>query len=90
VPVITLNISPDRCSDVPCPEDANASLPGSFFASAISSGTVRTGTLLLTTSRFGNVPVSDTGAKSLMWSNGSFEYSVGLIACDATVIQPSV
>jgi hypothetical protein len=57
---------------VPCPDEANASLPGSFLASAISSGTVRTGTLLFTTSRFGNVPVIDTGAKSLMGSNGSF------------------
>ena len=36
------------------------------------------------------MPVIDTGAKSLMWSNGIFAYSVGLIACEATVIQPSV
>ena len=71
VPVITLNISPDRCNDVPCPEEAKAYLPGSFFSSAINSGTVVTGRLLLTTSRFGKVPTIDTGAKSLMWSNGS-------------------
>jgi len=36
------------------------------------------------------MPVIDTGAKSFRWSNGSLAYSVGLIACEATVIQPSV
>src|SRR3954452_19753745 len=39
VPVITLNISPERCSEVPTPEDAKAYLPGSRFSSAMSSGT---------------------------------------------------
>ncbi len=72
VPVIALNISPDRCSEVPCPDDAKAYLPGSFFSRRIRSCTVLTGRLLLTTSRFGKVPVMDTGAKSRRWSKGIF------------------
>ena len=66
VPVITLNISPQRWSDVPCPDEAKAYLPGSRLSSAISSGTVLTGSALFTTSRFGNMPIIDTGAKSRM------------------------
>ena len=63
-PVITLNISPDRCCELPLPEDEKVSWPGLCRASAISSCTVLAGTDGCTTRTFETVPTMVTGAKS--------------------------
>ena len=64
MPARFLNSSPDRCTDWPEPDDPNDSLPGSDFASATSSATLRAGTLALTTSTFGTETTIVIGAKS--------------------------
>ncbi len=59
------------------------SWPGRNFASVISSFTVLTGTGGWTTSRFGPVAASVTGAKSFSGSYGSFATSDGWMAIAA-------
>src|SRR6185295_14251179 len=55
------------------------SFPGFFFASAINSVTVFTGTLGCVVRRYGENVTVVTGAISRMMSNGSFVYMLGVI-----------
>jgi hypothetical protein len=84
MPVIVLKSSPDTWIDVPEPDDAKLIFP-SFLPSAMNSFSVFAGTLLFTTSMFGVVASSVTGAKSLTVSYGIFAYSAALMACVPTV-----
>jgi len=61
------------------------SCPGRDFENAIRSGTDFTGSDGWTTSRFGTIAASETGAKSRTGSYGSFAYSAGFTACEAAV-----
>ncbi len=65
-----LNSSPDRCCDVPLPADANVSVPGFAFASAINSGTDFAGLFGGTISTLALVPISVIGTKLLTGSYG--------------------
>ncbi|GAB7546620.1 hypothetical protein CS8_063050 [Cupriavidus sp. 8B] len=47
-----LNSSPDKCVELPAPDEAKLSEPGLLLASATSSGTVVTGRLGDTTRMF--------------------------------------
>ena len=48
-----MNISPDRCTEVPLPEEAMFTLPGLAFTYSMNSATVVAGTSLLTVITFG-------------------------------------
>ncbi len=64
MPARCLNSSADRCGDWPLPELPNDTWPGSFFASASRSATLRAGEASLTTSTLGTEITRVTGAKS--------------------------
>ena len=72
MPAISLNSSPDMCTDVPLPEEAKLSLPGLAFACAMNSATVLAGKSGGTTIRFASRKVPATGTVSRMKLNGSF------------------
>src|SRR5438270_834183 len=57
-------ISPERCSDVPLPDDGKFTLPGLAFTKAMNSATVLAGTSLLTVITFGTRLNDATGAIS--------------------------
>ena len=72
VPVACWNCVPTRCCTVPLPFEPQASLPGSFLASAARSATVLAGVLALITRTLGTIAIVVTGAKSFLTSYGSF------------------
>ena len=57
------------CTKLPTPADAQTSLPGSFFARAMSSLTEFAGTLGWTVSVAGPSPILATGMKDFRGSN---------------------
>ena len=61
------------CGVVPAPDEAKESLPGCALASAISSGTVFTGSSSRTISMLGTDHSMATAVKSLSTSNASLE-----------------
>src|SRR4051812_11357239 len=84
-PVSASSSAPARCVAEPTPVCENEIWPGDFFASAINSFTFFAGTDGCTTSIYGCVPTSDTGAKSFAGSYGSFLNRLGLIATPPVV-----
>ena len=68
MPASAAKYSAARWMPLPAPADAKVSLPGSFLASAISSGIVRAGTAGLTSTTSALVAIRPTGAKSLRGS----------------------
>ena len=60
-----LNSSAVRCVELPAPEEAKVSLPGSFFASATSSATFFAGSSLGTASTLLIEAMKITGSRSL-------------------------
>jgi hypothetical protein len=87
-PAVCLNNSVVRCAAAPIPDEPNEILPGFAFAYAISSLTSFTGRLLFAVMISGAIPTSDTGAKPLTGSNGSFPaYSVAFAACAAITVR---
>ena len=76
--------------EVPLPDDAKLICPGLSLASLIRSETELTGSAGLTTRTLGTPATSTTGAKSLTWSYGIFEYRLGLMAWVPTVPISSV
>ena len=79
MPARTLNNSPARCCDVPTPADPNVSAPGCAFASATSSVTDFTGTLLLRARMLGVTHSCEIGTKSLTGSKPIFSYKLRLV-----------
>jgi len=71
-PVISMNNSPDMCTEVPLPDDAMLTLPGLALTWSMNSLTVFAGTLLFTTITFGTRIKPPTGAISLTKLNDSF------------------
>ena len=71
-PVIAMNNSADRCTEVPLPDDARLTLPGLALAWSMNSCTVLAGTLGCTVITFGTRIRPPTGAMSRMKLNGSF------------------
>ncbi len=67
-PAIVLKSSPDRCCDVPLPDEANVYFPGLAFSKTTSSFTSFAGTPGLTTSMFGTRAIIVIGMKSLTGS----------------------
>src|SRR5512140_525013 len=80
MPVMYLNSSPDRCTEVPEPDDAMLILPGGFFAYSMNSWMVLAGKFLGTVITFGTRVMPPTGTMSLRKTNDRFLYSVALIA----------
>ena len=64
MPAMLLNSSADMCVELPAPEEANDSLPGSFFASAISSATLFAGESGGTISTLVIEATNSTGSRS--------------------------
>ena len=60
-----LNSSPERCVDVPVPDEAKVILPGFALAWAMNSVTDLAGEEFGTTMRLGYRQISVTGAKSV-------------------------
>src|SRR5256885_4557919 len=79
VPVSWVNIAPDMWMLVPLPLEAYVHLPGSFFASVITSCTVRAGTEGCTTRTLLSDTSAATGTRSLFGSKGILAYRAGLI-----------
>src|SRR5438874_8297739 len=75
-----VNIAPDMWMLVPLPLEAYVYLPGFFFASSITSLTLRGGNDGCTTSTLLSETIGATGARSLFTSSGIFVYRKGLIA----------
>src|SRR6266705_1224755 len=71
-PVMDLNSSPDRCTDVPLLEDAILIFPGFALQYAMNSATVLAGKELVTSITFGVLTSPATGAMSRMKSKGRF------------------
>ena len=64
MPVIDLNNSPDRCTEVPAPPEQKFSLPEFALACAMNSGTDFTGKLRATVITLGTRISPATGAMS--------------------------
>ena len=64
MPAMLLKSSPERCVELPAPDEANDSLPGCAFASATSSTTDFAGTSGGTVSTLVIDVVKDTGSRS--------------------------
>ena len=63
-PVIDLKSSPDKCVEVPLPDEAILTLPGLALQYSINSATVLTGKLFVATITFGVRTSPATGAIS--------------------------
>lgn len=70
IPAADCSISMPRCPVVPLLGEPKVTRPGSFFASAMKSGTVRTGTLGLSTISMCISATSVTGVNAVTGSNG--------------------
>src|SRR5689334_20592977 len=71
-PVIVLKSSPERCTDVPLPEDAMFTFPGLDLHQVTNSATLFAGTPGVTTMTFGVRTRPATGAMSVRKLNGRF------------------
>ena len=76
IPVIVLNIPAERCGWLPLPAELYSSSPGCFFANAMNSLTVFTGTELCTTSTCEVETSIVIGVKSLTVSYVSLLYKL--------------
>ena len=85
-----MNSSVAMWSDAPVPPEANVSLPGLDFASAMYSFTDFTGRAGCTHSTFSAWPTGVIGARSFSGSNDMRAYMWGLIATCPEVAITSV
>ncbi|MNT79923.1 hypothetical protein D3C72_2193170 [compost metagenome] len=90
VPVSLLSISPARWALDPTPSDPTLTLPGCFFAYAISSGTLLAGRSLRAISTSALLMARLTGARLRWGSYGSFAYMLLLIARVTRLPKPIV
>ena len=74
-----LNNSPDKCTEVPLPDDAMFTLVGLALQYAINSATFFTGRLLVTTITLGVRTIPATGVMSRIKLKFSFLYRVALM-----------
>ena len=79
MPATMLNNSLPRCIDEPLPADGKSSCPGCFFASAINSCVLFTGSEGCTHRISGAAVSIEIGAKSFCGSQPSFEYRLWLV-----------
>src|SRR3954463_10562574 len=69
-PVMLLKSSPERCTDVPLPDEAMFTLPGFALHQLMNSATDFTGSVAGTSITFGVRTIPATGAMSRMKLNG--------------------